>query len=277
MPPPCVYMCPVCGQGLARQETRYVCEGGHSFDIAREGYVNLLLAQQKKTAEPGDSPAMIRSRRAFLAQGHYDPVAATLSRILCDTAPRPNQILDAGCGEGFYLWKLSASLQEQGLRDACGLWGCDIAKAGIRAAARRDQTSNLAVASSYRLPFLPQSLDAVLCVFAPVAAQEYRRILRGDGRLLVVGPGPRHLDGLRRLVYSAPRTHPPAARPEGFDLVGHETLSYGLQLKDAESVGHLVSMTPYYWHMDAETQARVLNTPTLDTTVDISFSLYRRA
>ena len=277
MPPPSIYMCPVCGLALGRDDTRYACGRGHSFDIAREGYVNLLLAQHKKTTEPGDSPAMIRSRRAFLQQGHYDPVADALNRVLLQARNRPCRVLDAGCGEGFYLWKLASALSARGLQDAWSLWGCDISKAGIRAAARRAPLSGLAVASSYRLPVLPASLDIVCCVFAPVAAAEFLRVLGDEGLLLILGPGPSHLDGLRRLVYEAPRAHPPAPAPDGFALVGRETVSYPLRLQDADSVGHLVSMTPYYWNMDAATQARVLDTPQLETTVDVSLSLYRKA
>jgi len=98
---------------LEKLEKQYICPNKHTFDIAREGYVNLLLAHQKRTKEPGDSKAMIGSRRAFLNKGYYSTLSECLNEIiaaeLLDTPKgTPINVLDAGCGEGYFVGQLNA-------------------------------------------------------------------------------------------------------------------------------------------------------------------------
>jgi len=277
-----IYMCSVCHLSLKRLERQFVCANGHTFDLAREGYVNLLLAHHRKTAEPGDSKEMIKSRRAFLERGHYDTLSGELNKAILATFCDPTeedgiQILDVGCGEGFYLWKLYSNIKSQGLFDAFGLWGLDISKSAIRYAARRDKFSKFAVGSTYRLPILPRSLDAILCIFAPGSNEEFRRILKPFGRLMTLSPGPRHLAALKAMIYDFPKDHQvEAAIPAGFTCSGQTRISYCLHLRDSEDIGNLVVMTPYYWHMDKRTQKRVLSMAELETEVDIVLTIYQK-
>ena len=277
-----IYMCPVCHLSLDRLERQFVCAKGHTFDLAREGYVNLLLAHHKKTAEPGDNKEMITSRRAFLAKGHYDTLSEELNKAIlgafCDP-PEENgvQILDAGCGEGFYLWKLSNNVKSQGLLDGFGLWGLDISRSAIRDAARRDKFSKFAVGSTYRLPILPKCLDALLCIFAPGNRAEFRRVLKPCGRLMTLRPGPRHLAALKAMIYDFPKDHQAeAAIPAGFTCSDQRRISYGFHLRDSEDIGNLVVMTPYYWHMDQRTQEQVLSMVELETEVDMVLTIYQK-
>ena len=102
-------LCPVCGLQLTRGEREYLCENRHSFDIARQGYVNLLTVQQKRSLHPGDTREQVLSRRAFLDAGFYEPIA----RTLCDTAAEldvAGPVLDVGCGEGYYSSRLAEAL-----------------------------------------------------------------------------------------------------------------------------------------------------------------------
>ena len=277
-----IYMCPVCHLSLDRLEGQFVCADGHTFDIAREGYVNLLLAHHKHTAEPGDNKQMVNSRRAFLAEGHYDAVSEELNKAIldafCDTAEDDGiQILDAGCGEGFYLCKLSNYAKSRGLLDAFGLWGIDISRSAVRYAARRDELSKFAVGSTYRLPILPKCLDALLSIFAPGNTEEFRRVLKPCGRLITLSPGPRHLAALKAMIYDLPKGHrAEAAIPAGFTCSNQTRVSYPLHLRDPEDIGNLVAMTPYFWHMDKQTQERVSSMVELETKVDMVLTIYQK-
>jgi 23S rRNA (guanine745-N1)-methyltransferase len=277
-----IYMCPVCHVSLDSLERQFACANGHTFDIAREGYVNLLLAHHKKTADPGDNKEMIKSRRAFLENGHYDTLSEELNKTViatfCDTTAEDRvQILDAGCGEGFYLWQLSNNLKSQGLSDAFGLWGLDISRSAIRYAARRDEFSKFAVGSTYRLPILPKCLNAILCIFAPGSSEEFQRILKPCGKLITLSPGPKHLAALKAMIYDAPEDHQvETAVPAGFAHSNKTHISHRLHLENSEDIGNLLLMTPYYWHMDKPTQERVLSMAELETEIDIILTTYQK-
>ena len=276
-----IYMCPVCHLSLDRLDTQFVCADGHTFDIAREGYVNLLLAHHKNAAEPGDNKAMVKSRRAFLAKGYYETLSVELNKAIMrafkDTTEHDGfQILDAGCGEGFYLWQLSKDVGAQGLLDVFGLWGLDISRSAVRYAARRDKYSRFAVGSTYRFPIRPRCLDAVFCIFAPGSGEEFQRILKPCGRLVTLSPGPRHLASLKAMIYDVPQDHQvEAASPDGFRRLGETRISYCARLSNSEDVANLVTMTPYYWHMDKHTQSQVLSIAELETEVDVVLTDYQ--
>ena len=105
-------ICPVCGEILRRDARQYCCENRHSFDIARQGHVNLLVVQQKHSLNPGDTREQVLSRRAFLEEGFYEPIA----NALCDTAKElgaRGPILDVGCGEGYYCTRLAERLHAE--------------------------------------------------------------------------------------------------------------------------------------------------------------------
>lgn len=275
-------MCPVCQTPLARQEKQFTCANGHTFDIAKEGYVNLLLAHHKKTADPGDNKEMIKSRRAFLEKGHYNRLSEELNKTIlatfCDTTAEDRvQILDAGCGEGFYLWQLSNNLKSQGLSDAFGLWGLDISRSAIRYAAQRDKSSKFAVGSTYRLPILPKCLDAILYIFAPGSSEEFQRILKPGGKLISLSPGPKHLAALKAMIYDVPEDHQvETAIPAGFASSSQTCISHPLHLRTSEDIGNLLLMTPYYWHMDKPTQEQVLSMAELEIEIDIVLKIYQK-
>ena len=175
-----IYRCPVCHGPLERHEKAYACGNRHTFDIAREGYVNLLLAHQKGSKQPGDNKGMVESRSTFLAKGHYGPLADRIDELLRRLLPPHAKILDAGCGEGYFLSRLGSEQPEGQIAS----WGIDISKASIRLAARRNKETHFAVASTYDLPILSSCLDCVLRIFAPADPNELRRVLNPSGRLV---------------------------------------------------------------------------------------------
>ena len=262
-----MFRCPVCKGALDEDGRTWRCADGHAYDVAKEGYVNLLITHQRRQREPGDSADMLRHRRAFLDAGHYAPLKEALAALV----PPDAAVLDVGCGEGYYTRDLPNPL-----------WGVDIAKAAVRMAAKRGRPgARYAVASAYDLPVVDAAADVVLSVFAPLHSPEFERVLRAGGRVLVAAPGPRHLDGLKARFFEAPEEHP-AEGP--FEREGATTalrpaaepiaVTYDLVLEDAAAIADLVHMTPYAWYVSPERRAEVVAGPPLVTAVDFRIFPY---
>lgn len=264
-----IWMCPVCAEPLVRSDRCFACATGHSFDIAREGYVNLVLAQHRRSAAAGDPKDSLRHRRAFLDDGHYVPLAAALVDLFSTRAP--DSVLDVGCGEGYYLRHLAAAPSLDGAQ----LYGVDVAKEAIRMAAKATLRVDHAVGNAYRLPILDTSVAAVLQVFAPSDPEQLRRVLQPDGLLVEVRPGPRHLEAFRAMIYDQPQAHTEGAVPSGFQELGVERVTFPLRLSQPGDVAGLVEMTPYKWHMNPETYGRVRHLTGLEDTADFNIGLYR--
>ncbi|WP_309646673.1 putative RNA methyltransferase [Phenylobacterium sp.] len=261
--------CPVCAQPLAREAAAFRCAAGHAYDLARSGYVNLLLANQRRSKDPGDDKAMMAARTAFLEAGHYAPVAQALAdAVLADRSA--TCVLDVGCGEGHYL----RGLRERAARPL-DLHGLDISRHAVEAAAKRDRLGLYAVAGAHRLPVLDQAVDALISHFAPLEAAEAHRVLRDGGRLIVGAPGPRHLFGLRRLIYETPTEHPDSPPlSDGFALKDEVRIGYDLDLNDPAAIAALVGMTPSAWAADA--RERLAGLDHLATEVDVIIRTYER-
>ena len=184
-------LCPLrdCRLPLARAERRLTCPNTHSFDVARSGYINLLQPQDRRSKRPGDTPAAVQSRRRLHDLGVTLPLLDAIADFL---APSPTDIvLDAGCGDGFYLGTLAH-------RYGFSAHGVDISIPAIDAAARRYPDCEWIVANADRfLPYADRSFSLILSITARMNAPEFRRVLRDDGRLLVALPAPDDLIELR--------------------------------------------------------------------------------
>jgi 23S rRNA (guanine745-N1)-methyltransferase len=184
-------LCPVrdCHMALGREERRLLCPRGHSFDVARSGYVNLLQPQDRRSKHPGDTAAALAARRRLHDRGVTGPLLLGIAEMM---AARPSDIvLDAGCGDGFYL----GALARQTGFDAHGV---DISTPAVDAAARRYRGCEWIVANADRfLPYADRSFSIVLSITARMNAGEFRRVLRDDGALLVALPAPDDLVELR--------------------------------------------------------------------------------
>lgn len=235
-------VCPVrgCSLLLTREPRRLVCVRGHSFDMARSGYVNLLQPQDKRSKEPGDTTAAIAGRRRIHEKGFTKPLLDTIASL---AGIQANEVvLDAGCGEGFYLGNLQA-------QSGCGAHGVDISIPAVDAAARRYPSCSWFVANADRvLPYADASFHVVMSITARLNAAEFRRVLRPGGRLLVAIAG---ADDLRELRGgSAGRDR--VARTidmfttEGFAFDDHRAVSTVAAL-DTESIAglrHAIYMPP---------------------------------
>jgi len=184
-------LCPVrgCQLALAREEKRVVCPQGHSFDIARSGYLNLLQPQDRRSKNPGDTVAAVAARRRLHDRGVTEPLLCGIAESIA--AGMEDVVLDAGCGDGFYLGSLASQIGF----DAHGI---DISIPAVEAAAKRYPKCEWIVANADRfLPYADRSLSIVLSITGRMNADEFRRVLRDDGRLLVALAAPDDLIELR--------------------------------------------------------------------------------
>lgn len=245
-----MWICPVCRWPLSLTQKQWQCENGHSYDQAKAGYVNLLLANHKNVLAPGDSKSMMTARRAFLEAGHYLPLVESLTQLIASQKPEKALALyDVGCGEGYYLAAINASLTSSGIKIKAA--GNDISKSAIESAAKKYKELGFVIASNFKIPVASASQNVVLQIFAPVSASEVRRVLADDGIWLQVSPAPEHLTQLRQAIYETARDHVvDETVPEGFKLITSKRLSFEFELPEPQSRKDLLMMTPYYWSME---------------------------
>ncbi len=264
-----MYICPLCQQALQLTDRVFRCASNHSFDVAKEGYVNLLPVQQKNSKDPGDNKLMIQARRAFLQSGAYQPLSDAVNQLVLNTAA--NRILDLGCGEGYYSGRL-----QQLLGSAALLSGIDISKAAIKYAARHYPTIRFAVASAYQLPYADNSLDAVIRIYAPSANHELQRLLPSQGALISVSPGPAHLTEMKQAVYTDVQQHDDAIRPEaGFNHIRRQRLHYMLEIAEPQQLDNLLQMVPLAWKFTADSRQQFV-AETRQISIDFLLDVYQR-
>lgn len=259
--------CPICAQALTQQEHTFVCPKGHSFDIARQGYVNLLPVQQKRSLQPGDTRQQVLSRRAFLDGGFYEPIA----QALCDLALRhgcTGPILDAGCGEGYYSTRLAQALGTQ-------LIGLDISKEAVRYAAGRHKNAQWLCASAAHLPLEDGCIGLVTSLFALTAAEEFSRVLRPDGAFIQVLAAEDHLLGLKGIIYPNLTHKEKQTVPNvpGFRLAESLPLRFTFTVEGPQ-VQNLLSMTPHVYRITKEGALRLQQTEILTDTASCVLNLY---
>lgn len=267
-----LFRCPICSAALERGEKRYLCPKGHSYDLAREGYVNLLPANRKHAKDPGDDREMVAARGRFLEGGWYAPLRETLCRLTAQA--RPQALLDCGCGEGYYTAGVCAALREQtpDLQAA----GVDLSRHALKRAARRDRGGEFAVASVYHLPLGEGSVDLLLNCFSPLALEEFRRVLRPGGGFLYVVPGARHLWELKEVLYERPYENQEQAIPyEGFTYRDIVPVEFSMALP-APALGDLFAMTPYCWKTPKAGVERLRALTHLDVTASFRVHVFRR-
>ena len=265
-------ICPVCGAPLSAGEHAWYCENRHSFDVARQGYVNLLTVSRRHSMHPGDTRDMVAARRRFLGAGHYARAAERLCALLREFCPDMRAVLDAGCGEGYYLARVGEAFP------SAELWGLDISKDAVRYASAAYRRARWLTATAAALPFSDGSFDALLSMFALTCEGEFARVLRPGGVFIQVLAGAEHLMGLKSIIYPEilRREKHQERALEGFTLLRHETLSFGFSLTGAEEVGSLLAMTPHFWRISRDGAERLAAAQSLDDRAEIVFNVYGR-
>jgi 23S rRNA (guanine745-N1)-methyltransferase len=261
-----MWICPHCQQRLcwSPDERSLACPEHHQFDRAKEGYVNLLPSNRKRSKQPGDDRTMVAARRRVLDAGFYEPLAKGVQALLAEISGI-DTVVDIGCGEGYYTAAIADSLPK------AKVFGIDIAKEAVRLAAKRHGRLHFAVASAFNVPLAADSVDLATSVFAPVAGDELRRLLVAGGYYLKVVPGPRHLWSLRQRLYTNPQPH--AAEPateQDFETLHTRTVDYTITL-DRERLADVVAMTPFAHRGHREKREALLTRP--DMTLEMAFEL----
>ena len=263
------FVCPICGDLLQKCEKEYVCEKRHSFDIARQGYVNLLTVQQKRSLHPGDTREQVLSRRSFLEGGFYAPIA----QALCETARElgaEGPILDVGCGEGYYCTQLAAALNAE-------LTGLDISKEAVRVAAGKYKDATWLCATAARIPVEDKSVKTLTSLFALTLPEEFGRILADDGLYFQVLAAQDHLLGLKSIIYPELLLKEKICVPEipGFELLKSVPVRFTFTV-EGEQVRNLLSMTPHVYRISKEGAARLAATEKLTDTASAVLNVYRK-
>lgn len=266
------FSCPVCGKVLSGDKT-FTCENNHSYDKNKHGYLNLLMSNASSGKRHGDDKLMVLARSEFLEKGFYSPVRDALTDALQKHASQNMRVLDAGCGEGWYTAHFANALKSYSPAVA----GVDISKDALRQAAKRGLTQ-LAVASTAKLPVASESCDAVLNIFSPPELQEFHRVLAPNGVLIRALPMENHLLGLKQAVYETALLNPaPVTEIAGFRLLEAVPVQYTVTLDSSDDIWNLFTMTPYYYKTGKTDQEKLRQLNHLTTEVEILVLTYQKA
>ena len=262
-------ICPVCGSILNRSEKEYRCENRHSFDIARQGHVNLLVVQQKHSLNPGDTREQVLSRRAFLEGGFYEPIADALCGAAKELGAE-GPILDVGCGEGYYCTRLAAAMNEE-------LVGLDISKEAVRCAAAKYKGHQWVCGTAAHLPAADGSVGTLTSLFALTLPEEFHRVLRKDGLYFQVLAAQDHLLGLKSVIYPELKLKEKDSVPElpGFQRIRTIPVRFTFTV-EREQVQNLLSMTPHVYRISKEGAERLAATETLTDTASAVLNIFRK-
>ena len=268
-----MFLCPICKKELSRKDNTLKCEGNHSFDYAKSGYVNLLNPGKKNNAKAGDSKEMIRARSEFFECGAYENIRTSLIETVASLGG--GNIVDAGCGEGYY--SLGMAKSDTGST----VFGFDMSKFGCEHAAKVARTQGIsnaffAVGNIFDLPLADSYADVVVSLFAPVADEESSRVLKNGGYLVVVSAGINHLDGLKSVIYhSVYQNEEKFLKFDAFDLLEVKNLKYKTVIEKNETIQALFTMTPYYHRTSQADKDKLLLIDKLETTVEVNFLIYQ--
>lgn len=285
-------ICPVCGAGLSQVDQTLKCPQAHAFDVAREGYVNLLLAHRRKPKSLGDAREMLQARRRFLDRGFYAPLSAAINEsVRAHLAAAPDLahksslcVAEIGCGEGYYLGRLKRHLDDTLAleRSSACYFGLDVSKEAARLAARRYEGMCFFVADvKQRILLSDNSMHALLNVFAPRNAAEFERVVIEGGLLLTVIPGPDHLAGVRSElallgIEAEKRRKVIEQFAGGFELMAEHAVGYEMHL-GGEALRDLVQMTPSYRHISEETVEKLAALESIRTEANFTLLEFRRS
>ena len=257
--------CPVCGSVMRIKANTISCENGHAFDIAKEGYVNLLRSG-KSGDRIGDDKMSARCRRDFLNKGYYKTLQEYLRSLF---AQRHGCVLDICCGEGYYT---SALAENENLQ----VYGFDISREMVRLAAKRGGAACF-VANLASIPVADGSFDYAVHLFAPFQEAEFSRILKDAGRLYTVVPGSHHLYGLKQKLYDTPYVNDEKF-PETRDLklLSKTKITADITLISQADIDAVFRMTPYYFHTAPKDKEKLKSIDTLETKIEFVIGEYSK-
>ena len=259
-------ICPICHLPLAAEGRSLRCRRNHSFDLARQGYVNLLPVQQKRSLNPGDTREQVLSRRAFLETGAYTPI---VEAVKAAAAGHEGPILDVGCGEGYYAVRVAEHLGAE-------LTGLDISKEAVRCAAAQYKGHRWICGTAAHLPIADDSVGVLMSMFALTMPREFKRVLKKDGIFIQVLAAQDHLMGLKSIIYPEILLKEKDSVPtrEGFELVSSTPVRFEFTVEGPQ-IANLLSMTPHFWRISMDGARRLQETKILTDTASCVVNVYR--
>lgn len=268
-----ILRCPVCYEPLHKEGKTYVCPHRHSYDISKSGYVNLMLANQGRHLEEGDTKESLTNRQFFLEKGYYSFLRERLVQLLTSLNLGDHfEFADLGCGEGYYTSYLASSFPN------AHFLGVDISKNAINMLSKRAKAiPNLegVVGNLDYLPIQDETIDVALNCFAPICEKEFRRILKASGYYIRVLPSENHLIELKQALYEVPRSNTPKElEMEGFEIIKKEEISKKVQMPQEDFIS-LFLMTPYAFKSDEDSLSKLKAIPELEMTIGFDIRLYR--
>ena len=269
--------CPIDGVPLTSRGKQLVCENGHAFDIARQGYVNLLPVQHKRSKEPGDSKEMVLARANFLNSGVYVRIATKLAEIVYNyiAGDKPVCLMDAGCGDGYYFDVIFNSLKNKEGYSDLSFIGLDISKPAIVEATKRNKQITWIVGTNRQPPVSDASVGVIICVFGFHSFEGFHEILESGGKVILVEPGPDHLKELREIIYADVKKSDPSdlsyLEETGLLVKEEQKLKFKTGEINNEQIKNLLLMTPHFYRANKGGRDAAVNLQQLDLTVDVVF------
>lgn len=252
-------LCPNCHKVLYKVANTYKCENKHSFDIAKEGYLNLNLHNSNNT---GDEVNMIKARQSFLNKGYYSFLKDKVNELIDEE----DSLVDLACGEGYYTACFKA-------KDKIGI---DLSKQGLKIASKADKTSTYLLNSIFHNPLEDNSADKIITIFAPIAKEEIVRILKPQGKFILVKPDTDHLIELKKAVYDNPYLNEVAPiEITGLHLEKEINIQKQTNVKK-EDILNLFKMTPYYHKTSLSDINKLDSLDSLDITFAFVIAIYNK-
>lgn len=289
-----ILACPTCSAPLHRDGGSLKCLLGHTFDIAKSGYVNLLPPGKGKNAHTGDERDMVKARVSFLSRGYYNRISKNAAALIASRFSHdlPITLVDMGAGEGYHTLLCTTELRKSGF-DVLSV-GFDASKYASECGMKKARAAALSSKNSFEcssslyfipanifsLPIADASADVCLSMFAPIPWDEVCRVLKKSpgSMLLVVSSGKNHLIEMRRLIYdSVVISDSLPEADERFSLVSSEELEYKTRLTSPEDIQNLFMMTPFYYKTTEEGKNRLFSHGELEITVDVNYTIFRLA
>ena len=252
-------LCPVCKKILSKLDKTYKCENGHSFDIAKEGYINLYLHKSQKS---GDNPDMIKARRDFLSKDYYKFLLDEVNKQLDIN----DSIIDLACGEGYYTSRFIS-------KDKIGI---DLSKSGLKIASKNDKNTTYILSTIFDTPLEEKCADKIITIFAPIAKQEIVRLLKDEGLFILVKPNTDHLIELKQAIYdNAYLNEVEDIMIDNLSLIEHIPIKQK-SLLDNTDLNNLFMMTPYYNTSSLKDKDKLNSINQLDVTFSFLIEIYKK-
>lgn len=252
-------LCPVCKKELIKEKNTYKCINNHSFDIAKQGYLNLNLHNSQNT---GDNKLMINARNSFLEKGYYDFLRQEINKLIKEN----DSLIDLACGEGYYtsFFKCKEKI------------GIDLSKTGLKIASKKDKSTLYLLNSIFHNPIEDKCADKIITIFAPIAKEEILRLLKDDGKFILVKPDENHLYELKQVLYDNPYKN----EVEDIDIEGlkieKEIKVNSLITINKEDLNNLFMMTPYYNTSSKKDKDKLNNIDSLDLSLSFIIDIYSK-